>query len=234
MIPHSFRRGAAALGAIAILAVVGCNDDEDTTAPSGSIGISLPSSSVTVARGATATLTVNLTRHNFTGPLTISVEGLPTGVSAQDINVGATETQAVISLVATSTATIGTKTVTIHVAGSGQTGTATFSLTVGGTSNFALNSTVASVTAAPGASATTTLSVARTSGFTDDVMLTVTGGPPGITTSLSAPALTTTTQTTDLRIDVGPTVTPGTYTLTVTGTSSNGGQQTETITVLVT
>ncbi|HJZ72214.1 MAG TPA: hypothetical protein VKE51_10765, partial [Vicinamibacterales bacterium] len=83
------------------------------------------------------------------------------------------------------------------------------------TLDFALSASPATLTLAAGATGTSTVTVTPTGGFAGSVALTVSGVPGGASATLAPPS---TTSTSVLTVDAG-TASPGTYPLTVTGTS---------------
>lgn len=87
-----------------------------------------------------------------------------------------------------------------------------------GGQNFALSASPGTVSAYPGASATTTITETPSGGFTGSVALTASGLPTGVTASFS-PSSTTGTST--LTLNVGSAVATGTYAVTVKGTSGS-------------
>jgi hypothetical protein len=88
-------------------------------------------SSLSVARGASGTSTVTLTRTGgFTAAVALAASGLPAGVTASFNPASTTGNSAVLTLTASSTATLGAATVTVTGSGGGLTRTATLALTV--------------------------------------------------------------------------------------------------------
>src|SRR5208337_2265566 len=155
--------------------------------PTSSIAISgVSSSSVTLLRGGSASLTVNLTRSNFAGSVTLSTSGLPTGVTATYTQPG-TGNSGTISLKANSTAAlVSNQPITITASGSGVSATATFSLTVT-TPTIAISSvSPSSVTLTRGGSASLTVNLTR-SNFTGSVTLSTSGLPTGVTATYTQP-----------------------------------------------
>ena len=142
---------------------VGCKDDGDEITDPGAIALALNPTSASVAQGGNTTTTATLTRSGgFTGGVTLSVTGAPSGVTAAVSNI---QTTGVVTT-ATVTVTVGaavaaaTYPLVVHGTGSGVTeATASFALTV---------------TAAPAGS------VNRTN-FPGDVQLAVTDLPAGVT-----------------------------------------------------
>ena len=93
-----------ALTALALLAAIGCGDDG--TEPEGSISVSASPTSLTLPQGGTGTVTVTVTRGGgFDDAVSVSVEGVPTGVTAS-VSPGSltgTTTQAVVTVTVGST-----------------------------------------------------------------------------------------------------------------------------------
>jgi len=98
---------------------------------SPNFGISPNPASLTVSRGASGTSTITITRTGgFTASVSLSASGLPAGVTANFNPLSTTGTSSVLTLSASSAATIGTFPITITGSGGGLTKTATISLTV--------------------------------------------------------------------------------------------------------
>jgi len=194
--------------------------------------ISASPSSVAVTRGAAgATTTIGITRVNgFTGALAFSASGLPAGVTASFNPSSATGASTTLTLSAAATATLGAATVTVTATGGGLTQTTSVALTVNpaATPDFAI-STPAAITIGQGAAVGTTVTIARSGGFTGSVALSATGLPAGVTAAFNPASATGTTST--LTFTAAATATPGSSTVTVTGT---GGGLTRTTAVTLT
>jgi hypothetical protein len=89
------------------------------------------------------------------------------------------------------------------------------------TNDFSISLSPTSISVAHGASGTSTVSTAVTSGSAESIALSVSGLPTGATASFSPTSVTSGGSST-LTVNVGATVTPGTYMLTVTGTATSG------------
>ena len=87
-----------------------------------------------------------------------------------------------------------------------------------------LSRSPSALTIAPGASGTTTVTLTRTN-FTGAVTLSLSGAPGGVTGAFSPAAPTGTSST--LTVNVGSLVAPGTYPLTINGTSTAGPRSTK-------
>jgi len=230
-------------------------------------GFSLAASaaSVTVVQGgASATDTITVTdTGGFTGSVTLTTSTLPTGVTATFATNPTTGTS-VVTFAASSTATTGATTVTITGTSGSTTATTTINLTVNPSTTpagFSLAASSASVTVAQGATATDTITVTDTGGFTGAVTLTTSALPSGVTATFATNPTTgssvvtfaatsaataggptavtitgtsgTTTATTSISLTVTAT-TPPSFTLAASPTSlsvTQGATATDTITV---
>lgn len=222
------------VSALAVLAAVGCGDD-DGSGPVGSISISASPTALTVPQGASGTVAVTLTRGGgFSAPVNVTVEGLPSGVTytVTPTQLTGTTTSATVTVNVASTVAAGTYPATLRATATGVgAATATYTLTVTAAPNYALTATPAAVSVAPGASTTTTIGIQRTS-FTGAVALTLDNPPAGITGTFN-PASATANQST-LTINVASSVAPGTFNLTVKGSATGPGDKTTTVAVTVT
>jgi len=160
-----------------------------TVAAAPAISLSLGSSSATLTAGGVAqTISVTLTRTNYTGAVTLSVAGLPTGVTATSTDPGAGDTGAMV-LQASAGATLATdQTITVTASGSGvSAASATFTLTVAAAPAISLGLGVSAVTlTAGGASQTVGVTLTRTN-YTGAVTLSVSGLPIGVTANSTSP-----------------------------------------------
>lgn len=221
-----------AFTACALLAAIACGDDG--SGPEGSISVSAAPTSLTVPQGGSGTITVTLTRGGgFDDPVTVTVEGLPAGVTAavSPSPLTGNTSSATVTVNVANTVAPGTYSATVRASATG-VGAATvqYTLIVTAAPNYALSANPAAVTIAPGASGTSTINIQRTS-FTGAVGLTLDNPPAGITGSFN-PASATADQST-LTINVASTVAAGSYPLTVKGSATGPGDKTTTVTVTV-
>ena len=102
-----------------------------TGTTSGSFTMTLSSSTQSIAQGANANNTLTFVRTNFTGNITPSVVGLPTGVTAAFVPNPATANTSVLTLTVGSTTTPGVYSLVVHGSATGLADvTAPLSLTV--------------------------------------------------------------------------------------------------------
>jgi len=172
--------------------------------------------SVTVIRGASGRSTIAVTGQNgFTGSVTLAASGLPSGVTAA-FATNPTTGSSVLTLTASSSATVGIATITITGTSGSLSSSTTISLTVPSPS-FKLSSAAATLSAPIGGSAATSkISVVAANGFTGTVAFTASGLPTGVTASFSP---TSSTSASTVSLTAGATATPGSHSVTITGTS---------------
>ncbi|MGD0098685.1 MAG: cellulose binding domain-containing protein [Terracidiphilus sp.] len=187
---------------------------------SPSFTLSPSASTLSVTQGSTATDTVSVTDvGGFTGSVTLSASGLPSGVTAT-FGTNPTTGSSVVTFTAGSTATTGSSTVTINGVSGSTTGSTSIALTVNPktTSGFSLSPSASSLTVMQSASGTDTIAVTDIGGFTGSVTFTASGMPSGVTAAFSP---TSSTSTSVLTLTASSTATTGAFTITVTGTSGS-------------
>ena len=210
--------------------IVGCGGANSTynpaligggNPPAASFALSVMPPSVTVTQGQTATYTATLTTPDgFSGPVALSVAGLPAGATAVFSPASLTPTSAGV----TSTLTIttsgkdgpggligtirspdgtlharaatppGTSSLVVSASGAGIVRTATVQLVVvqAGVPMFAVAVSPASQTVVQGKSTTYTVTVTPSNGFTGLVILTASGLPAGATPAFAPSSVTPT------------------------------------------
>jgi hypothetical protein len=182
------------------------------TIASPTFSISAPNS-VSLNQGASATSYAYVTpQYGFTGNVTLSASGLPSGVTAV-FSPNPTTGTSTLTLSATSAATPGIATFT------GTSGSITNSAqaqVVVNASNFSLSAAPSEVFVVPGASGKSTISVVPINGFANFVTLSVSGLPAGVTATFSP---TTATTNSTLTLAVGSTAATGSSIIIITGNS---------------
>ena len=220
------------IAAAATALSLGCSDGPGGS--SGSIQISISPGSLSVARGASGSVTATLTRGGgFVGNVILVVQGVPAGVIVQaPTQLTGSTTTATVTVTIGSAVALGTYTVTIRGSADGVgDATGTYQLTVIEAPGFSLSVTPAARTIVPGASSGATVSIVRGNGFVGPVTLALLTPPAGITGTFD-PALTT-GDGTALAVSVAASVAPGSYPLTIQGFSPGPGIKTTTLTVTV-
>ena len=178
--------------------------------------LAVANAAVTATQGGMATQTVNITRTGgFVGAVSLTAEGLPTGVTAAFDPESAAGNSSTLTLTAAANAATGSATVTVKGTASGQADkTATFQLKVNApaSSNFTLAVNPATLTIQQGTSGTSRVTITRR-GFVLGVVLTATGLPNGVTAVFSNQTYNTST----LTLTASATATTGPATVTIHG-----------------
>jgi hypothetical protein len=174
--------------------------------------------SVSIAQGSSGTSTITVNPINgFTGSVTLSATGLPTGVTA-GFSPNPTTNTSMLMLTVGSGAAAGTTTITINGVSGSLNHSTTVSLTVTSAADFSLTANPTSVSVAQGSNGTSTITVVPVNGFSGSVTLSASGLPSGVTAGF-APNPTTTTST--LTLTASATATTGTSTVTIKGVSGS-------------
>ena len=187
-------------------------------------------STLSVIQGSSATDTITVTdTGGFNGSVTLAASGLPSGVTAA-FGTNPTTGSSVLTLTASSTATTGAATVTIKGTSGSTTATTTIALTVSAkaTAGFTLAPSASTLSVTQGKTATDTITVTDTGGFTGSVTLAASGLPGGVTAAFGT---NPTTGTSVLTFTASATATTGASTVTIKGTS---GSTTATTTISLT
>jgi subtilisin family serine protease len=189
--------------------------------PDFSVSATPPSQSAT--QGASTAYTVTVTPSGgFTGTVTLSAGGLPSGATAS-FNPSSVNTSGSSTMTVTTASTTPTGTYAMTIIGTGPTfsrGTSV-SLVVGSATagDFTLSASPASGAVDRGSSTIYTVTIARTGGFAGGISLSVAGLPAGASGTFSPNPATGTSST--LTVTAATTAAAGTYPLTITGTSGS-------------
>ncbi|MGA2352842.1 MAG: hypothetical protein ABSF70_20590, partial [Terracidiphilus sp.] len=194
----------------------------------GSFTLKPSATSLSIAQGATGTDTITVTDVSpFTGSVTLSATGLPTGVTVA-YGTNPTSATSVLTFTATAAATVGTSTVTITGTSGSLTATTTIALTVTTAGSFTIKPSATTLSVAQGATGTDTITVTDVSPFAGSVTLSAAGLPTGVTVAYGTNPTSTTSV---LTFTATAAATVGTSTVTITGTS---GTLTATTTIALT
>lgn len=179
-------------------------------------------SSQTVTAGSSTSYTISTAAQaGFSGMVTLSVSGLPSGVtssfSSNPIAVGSSATLTIT----TSQSNTGTSTLTISGNSNGTTKTANASLTVNSTAtpNYSLSLSPSSKSISQGSSSTITVTTNSVGGFSSPITLTASSLPSGVTASFSPNPVSPGSSST-LTLNASSTATIGTLTLNINGVAS--------------
>jgi hypothetical protein len=173
-------------------------------------------SGLTLQQGGSATCTITVT--GATATPSISVSGLPSGVTA--IITHPTTTTWLITFMASSTASPGAFTSVVTVTSGAVSKSITLSIMLtpsSETGSFTISPTASALTINQNAGGTDTIHVTDVGGFNGPVTLTASGMPSGVTASWSA---NPTTNSSVLSLIASSSATSGTATITIQGTST--------------
>jgi CSLREA domain-containing protein len=181
-----------------------------------------PNSQTVTAGGSTA-YTLTLTAQNgFTGTVTLSASGLPSGVSASfsptTITSSGTST---VTVTTTTGAAAGTDTLTFLATSGSLTASATTKLVVNAAGNFSLSASPTSQTVAQGSNKTFTVTVTPSNGFNASVALSASGLPSGVTASFNPSTVAGGSGTSTLTISASSSAALGTASFTITGSGGS-------------
>jgi hypothetical protein len=216
---RSISRASGVLTAIlAILAIAACSGSDAAGPQSQSISITVSPADVTVLCGATGVTTATLTRNGgFDGVVSVSVSGLPPGVTASlsSSELAGTDMSTMITIVAEEAANPGSYTITVKAASSVGSVTTTYTLVIVEAPRFQLSVEPSVLTVLPGGRVMATVRITRSGGFSGNVALSVTGATSGLTVTFD-PAIVTKTAST-VTLSVAPTAPTGRTVLMVVG-----------------
>jgi hypothetical protein len=184
------------------------------TAGAPDFSVSASPSSRTVGPGSGTTYTMNVTPSNgYSGTVSFSVSGLPAGATASVNPASVSGSGSSTLTVSTSSSTpTGASSLTITATDGTLTHTAKVTLVV---ANFSVSASPSSQTVRRGSTASYSVTVTWTPGFTSTVNLSVSGLPKRTNASFNPPSLSAGTST--LTISANRPAPVGSYTLTITG-----------------
>src|SRR5438309_8244360 len=220
VLKHWMRSGLVLVAGLGVAVACGT---KDSTGPGADYTLSLAPAALTIVQGANGTATVTITRTNFTGAVTLSLGGAPTGVTGSFNPAAPTGTSATLTVSVGAAVAPGVYNLTVAGAGSAGNRSTPLTLTVNVAPDYTLSVAPTALTIAQGANGTTTVTITRTS-FTGAVTLSLGNAPTGVTGSFNPTAPTGTSSA--LTVSVGAAVAPGVYNLTVDGTATAGNRST--------
>ena len=206
--------------AVAIVAGLGCPADEGMQ-PTPDYSLSLAPAALTIAQNGSGNATVNITRTNFTGAVTLSLSGAPAGVTGVFAPVAASDASAALTVNVGPTVVAAAYPITVNGTGTPGNRSTPLVLTVTATGAFTLAVAPNTLTLLPGASGNATVTITRDN-FAGPVTLSLANAPAGVSGAFTPSSPTGTSSA--LVVNVGLTA-PSTYALQVNGTGSPGTQQ---------
>lgn len=133
-LPMTTHRTLQRLIASTVLLAAACSENPTVTKPresespgTGVLALTSPSAALSVAQGATTTITVNIARTNVSDPVSFTLSGAPSGVTTSFQQSPTTAASTTLSLQVASTVPVGSYPLTIRASA---TGAATASLAV--------------------------------------------------------------------------------------------------------
>jgi hypothetical protein len=190
------------------------------SASTGNFSLSASPSSQTVTAGNSASYTATITPSGgFTGSVTLSVSGLPSGATARfSVNPVAGSGNSTLTVNTSSSTPTGSYTLTIT--GTSTSPSLTHSTTVTLVVNsFSVSASPSSETVTRGSNATYTVTVTPINGFTGTVSFRISGLPTNSTATFN-PTSVKGRGTSTLTITTNSSTTTGTFSLRIRGTSS--------------
>ena len=181
-------------------------------------GFTVSAPGTTVEQGTTATDSVTVSAINgFTGTVSLSVSGLPSGVTATFSPATVTGSAGTtLSFVATNTATVGAATVTITATSGTLTSTTTLTLNVTAEPNFTIAASPAAVSVPAATSGSASISIGYVGGLTGSVSLSASNLPSGVSANFS-PNSVNSSGTVSVSFFVQSGTPAGTSNVTITG-----------------
>jgi serine protease len=191
------------------------------SSPAPDFSLSVAPSTQTIYQGAAATYAINVgALGGFTGTVTLSVAGLPTGATGTLTPASVNGSGSSALTIDTSSSTpAGTYPLTVKGVGGSITHTFTVTLivTAQAQADFTISASPSSTSVKRGATASFTVKVIPIAGFAESVSFGVAGLPAGSSASFG-PAGVPASGTSTLVVNTGPT--RGTFTLTIAGLSA--------------
>jgi uncharacterized membrane protein len=189
------------------------------------------SKGIVVGQGATAAVGVSIAglAGGFSSPMALSISSsgggrLPSGLSATFSPASFAAPgggSSMVALTAASNAAAGAYSLTLTATGGNVTETIPLSVTVTAPASFTLHSTLGSFNLPASGVASTQISLMPSYGFESMVALSIGTLPPGVIVSFQPPSIGGSGGHANMTVQTTPSVTPGNYTITVTGIGGN-------------
>ncbi len=185
------------------------------------LGVYVPTFTVNVSGSSTISMGQGMTRsgllyitdeYGFTGNVSVSVSGLPSGVTAS-FSQNPVASQSQFTLTVASTTALGQYPLTIVGTSGGQTSTTSITLVIAAPS-FTISPNRNNLFLGQGTTSNIDIDVNSTTGFNGSISFSISGLPSGVTAAFAPSAYAYT-----LTLTLSSSVSPGQYALTITGTS---------------
>ncbi|WP_126216969.1 hypothetical protein [Thermus scotoductus] len=192
-----------------------------------SLSLTLNPTALTVPPGSTGTLQATLQAQNFSGQVSLALQGAPSGVTIAPTSASAPG-QVDLTLSVASSVAPGTYPITLQATGQGVSASASFTLSVP-RPDFAFSLSPQSLSLAQGQSTTLVASITPQSGFSGQIAFSLVSPPAGFSLS-GGPVSPSGPVDVPLTLSVASSVAPGTYSLLV---KAEGGGVVRTVSLQV-
>ncbi len=229
------KRDLVALGLVCALGLAACSEKSATAPPATpTLALTLGSATGQITQAGTLAVTVNVTRGNFEGAVSVTASGMG-GLTAVALSIPGSSTSGTLTLTADAAAVPGNGTLAITAAGpnGAPTTTATLALTVNVRGTFTLSAAPAVLSLTQGGAGNRTVTVNRAGNFIGNVTLAA-QAIAGLVATITPSSLSGTSSTATLAVTASGIVGAGSYTVTVTGTTPGLANQITTVNVTVT
>ncbi len=175
--------------------------------------VNVSASTVSLGQGMSWSGLLYITdEYGFTGNVSVSVSGLPSGVTAS-FSQNPVASQSQFTLTVANTTALGQYPLTIVGTSGGQTSTTSVTLVIAAPS-FTISPNRNNVFLGQGTTSNILIDVNSTTGFNGSISFSISGLPSGVTAAFTPSAIGYT-----LTLTLSSSVSPGQYALTITGTS---------------
>jgi hypothetical protein len=159
-------------------------------APLPSIAISVASTTATVMQGKTVADAISLTSNaTFSGAVSLSVSGLPSGVTASwssnPMTLNGESGSSTLTLTASSVAPVSSATITVTASGDALTASKQITVQVAPAPSITIGAAFSSLTIVQGKTVSDTITLTGNATYSGAVSVSVTGLPSGVTASWS-------------------------------------------------
>lgn len=225
---------AVLLLAAALLSACDSSGGQGPPALSPGINLSVVAPAAPLLQGASTGVTVNIARTGgFRGAVQVTADGAPAGVTIAPITIPADASSGTLDITASTDAAQADATITVRATAAGITErSTTFGLLVRVPPGFTLAADPPTLAIPQGGTATATLSIGRSGGFTGAVALSAAGVPAGVAVTFEPASATAATAT--VRVATTSAAEPGSHPITIRGVTGSTPERTTTLTVNVT